>query len=154
MRSSEEPCGSPARRSLLSLPLRRQTGGCSLQGGGEERPGSSEGGEQLHCPLCPHTDTNPAKLQEHVNREHLDVLSPAVGQQHSCPLCPQTFRNPSLLQEHFSCQHDPDLSPQTGQTCPTCPVCGETGWSQQQLQVGETCHRSGSRDIHTHVLKF
>ena len=63
-------------KSHLTLPLRRPTGGCS--------PVLAA---PLTCPMCPHTDTNPEALQEHVNRVHLDDLSPMIqSPSHPCPL--------------------------------------------------------------------
>ena len=128
MRSSENLGDSP-RRELLTLPLRRPTGGCSVPRQ-EQSP--------LHCPMCPHTEVEADKMQLHVNRSHLDSLSPAPGQHHACPLCPTTFSNPTLLQSHFSSKH-PDLSPEVAAS-PVCPVCGERGWSSQQLQLHVESH--------------
>ena len=66
-------------KSNLSLPLRRQTGGCSSisrVNTAQSFPAPSP--EVLPCPMCPFTDSDPGRLEEHVNREHLDKLSPAV----------------------------------------------------------------------------
>ena len=58
--------GSPSRRDLLSLPLRRPTGGCSILRMKAEE--SEEKGEDLSCPMCKYTNTDAVRLQEHVNR--------------------------------------------------------------------------------------
>ena len=58
--------GSPSRRDLLSLPLRRPTGGCGLL---RTKAGESEQKEDvLTCPMCKYTNTDSERLQEHVNR--------------------------------------------------------------------------------------
>ena len=58
--------GSPSRRDLLSLPLWRPTGGCSLL---QTKVGESEQKEEvLACPMCKYTNSDSEKLQEHVNR--------------------------------------------------------------------------------------
>ena len=65
--SSPRPdTGSPSRRDLLSLPLRRPTGGCSLLRTKAEE--TEEKGEILTCPMCKYTDPDSERLQEHVNR--------------------------------------------------------------------------------------
>jgi hypothetical protein len=58
------------------------------------------------------------QLEVHVNRAHLDDLSPAVqpvssssGSEHACPLCPVRFSGVAALQSHFTAAHAADLSP-------------------------------------------
>ena len=58
--------GSPSRRDLLRLPLRRPTGGCSLLRTKAEE--AEEKGETLTCPMCNYTNSDSDRLQEHVNR--------------------------------------------------------------------------------------
>ena len=66
-------------KSNLSLPLRRQTGGCSsISRVNTAQPTTAPSPDVLPCPMCPFTDSDPGRLEEHVNREHLDKLSPAV----------------------------------------------------------------------------
>jgi len=157
---SEGREGSPARRQLLSLPLRRQ-GGCAPARGEEGADPLDLAGKQvskmgnismegegregappplLTCPMCPYTDREAASLQEHVNRLHLDSLSPAPNP-HACPLCPATFANATLLQGHFAAQHPDTPSPSPASPpSPACPVCGGTGWSPEQLQLHVDSH--------------
>jgi len=125
-------------KSQLTLPLRRPTGGCSP---------TVSAPPSLTCPMCPHTDTNPETLQEHVNRVHLDLLSPMVeSPTHGCPLCTEQFPNPTLLQDHFNTAHS-DLSPARPKhtdLAPSllCPICNQTGWSPAQLQLHVESHFS------------
>jgi hypothetical protein len=58
------------------------------------------------------------QLEVHVNRAHLDDLSPAVqpvssssSSEHACPLCPVRFSGVAALQSHFTAAHAADLSP-------------------------------------------
>ena len=122
-------------KSHLTLPLRRPTGGCS-----PVTPNPAP----LSCPMCPHTDTDPDSLQAHVNRAHLDDLSPMVTPSHNCPMCSQQFSNPTQLEDHFNTTHS-DLSP-ARPTQPTpdlvCPICSQTGWSAAQLQLHVESHFS------------
>ena len=63
--------GSPSRRDLLSLPLRRPTGGCSVlctKSEEAEEKGGALGALTLSCPMCKYTDADSERLQEHVNR--------------------------------------------------------------------------------------
>jgi len=120
-------------KSQLTLPLRRPTGGCSP---------IMASPALLPCPMCPHTDPNPETLQEHVNRVHLDQLSPLVqSSSHSCPLCSLQFPNPTLLEQHFHTAHSADLSPAPPPAL-VCPVCAQTGWSPDQLQLHVESHFS------------
>ncbi|XP_023330509.1 zinc finger with UFM1-specific peptidase domain protein [Eurytemora carolleeae] len=135
-------------KSNLSLPLRRQTGGCSsISRVNTAQPTSAPSPEVLPCPMCPFTDSDPGRLEEHVNREHLDKLSPAVqAERHQCPLCSSSFLTPGALETHFSSLHT-DLSPVKSKvTDPngnyTCPVCGETSWNSKLLQVHVDAHFS------------
>jgi len=126
-RSRQDTPSPKLDKSHLTLPLRRPTGGCS--------PIS------YSCPMCAYTDTNSHTLQEHVNRVHLDDLSPMVqSPTHGCPLCSQRFSNPTLLEDHFNNSHS-DLSP-TQPKSPdlVCPVCNQTGWSPDQLQFHVESH--------------
>jgi len=98
--------------------------------------------------MCPHTDSNPETLQEHVNRVHLDLLSPMVeSHAHGCPLCAEKFPNPTLLQDHFNTAHS-DLSPARPKPKHhnldplACPICNQTGWSAAQLQLHVESHFS------------
>jgi hypothetical protein len=71
---------------------------------------------ELSCPLCSFTSWDAVQLEVHVNRAHLDDLSPAVqpvssSSEHACPLCPVRFAGVAALQSHFTAAHAADLSP-------------------------------------------
>lgn len=133
--------GSPSRRDLLRLPLRRPTGGCSLLRTKAEE--AEEKGETLTCPMCNYTNSDSDRLQEHVNRVHLDHLSPAAQSVSSCPMCSATFTNPTLLQTHFNSAHPDTFTPSPSSPVEACPVCGDTGWSVDQLQLHVESHFAG-----------
>ena len=111
------------------------------------------------CPMCKYTDSDPERLQDHVNRLidgfwfsnnnfsssriHLDHTSPASQSVSSCPMCPASFSNPTLLQSHFNSSHPDLFTPSPTSSVGTCPVCGDTGWSVDQLQVHVESHFSG-----------
>lgn len=40
----------------------------------------------IECPMCRHTESTAAKMEEHVNRQHFDLTSPAEE--------PQTNKGP------------------------------------------------------------
>lgn len=130
-RRRQETPSPKLNKSHLTLPLKRPTGGFSLT--------------TLTCPMCPFVDTNPDTLQEHVNRIHLDELSPNIqSSTHQCPLCSNEFSNPTLLEDHFNSKHHNDLSPSrpvlTSPPDLRCPVCNQTGWSTDQLQLHVESH--------------
>ena len=141
---------SSSRRDLLSLPLQPP----SLNG---HWPDKKE--EMFDCPMCKYTDSDPERLQDHVNRLidgfwfsnnnfsssriHLDHTSPASQSVSSCPMCPASFSNPTLLQSHFNSSHPDLFTPSPTSSVGTCPVCGDTGWSVDQLQVHVESHFSG-----------
>lgn len=77
--------------------------------------------QSLQCPLCDYTNSSASQLEEHVNREHLDPLSPsATNSGHDavevnvldCPLCAATFQSSSELERHVNSAHKDILSPQ------------------------------------------
>lgn len=97
----------------------------------------------LQCPLCPHKGETPARLEEHINRQHFDLTSPMVPnstnttatatttthQSFPCPLCVRTFTAASDLELHVNIEHRDVLSPgcaQANTISPqaSCPVCG------------------------------
>lgn len=134
-RPRQDPPSPKLNKSHLTLPLRRPTGGCS-----PVPPNTSPA--LLVCPMCPHTDTNPVTLAEHVNRDHLDGISPMLSSSHACPLCSQHFSNATLLEDHFNTVHS-DLSPsRPPDSTPTlvCPICNQTGWSPAQLNIHVEAH--------------
>jgi len=120
-------------KSQLTLPLRRPTGGCS-----PVPPGPSPA--LLTCPMCPHSDINPTSLAEHVNRVHLDDLSPMVSPSHGCPLCSHQFTNPTLLEDHFNSVHNDIFPCRPPHTTLVCPICNQTGWSPAQLNTHVESH--------------
>merc|ERR1719192_2750111 len=111
---------SASRRDLLSLPLQPP----SLNG---HRPDTKE--EMFDCPMCKYTDSDPERLQDHVNRIHLDHTSPASQSVSSCPMCPASFSNPTLLQSHFNSSHPDLFTPSPTSSVGTCPVAA--------IQVGQ-----------------
>ena len=76
-------------------------------------------------------------------RVHLDHLSPAAQSVSSCPLCSATFTNPTLLQTHFNSAHPDTFTPSPSSPVEACPVCGDTGWSVDQLQLHVESHFTG-----------
>ncbi|XP_044740308.1 zinc finger-containing ubiquitin peptidase 1-like isoform X2 [Chrysoperla carnea] len=136
--------GSPYR-SQLALKLKHNAS--EMLGGGS----SDNKSPQLQCPLCPHRGENPARLEEHINRQHFDLTSPMLSGSTSsmatngelasypCPLCVRSFQAASDLELHVNIEHRDVLSPGcpqqsspqqssvAGATTPTttsCPVCG------------------------------
>jgi len=111
-------------KSLLSLPIRsRPTGGHS--------PVPEPGG-LLTCPLCAHTEREPARLERHVNTAHLDCS-------HQCPLCELSWDSPTRLQSHVNTEHGEHGEDHTLM----CPVCGQRNWSSpRQLQAHVDSHFS------------
>ncbi|XP_059086818.1 zinc finger-containing ubiquitin peptidase 1-like [Tigriopus californicus] len=110
----------------------------------------------LPCPMCEHKEADPIALQEHVNRAHFDLASPAVTTYCSastlearanslplpCPLCTSTFPTARTLETHVNTDHADVLNPtkkskelrekdrQNGNTEDSqCPVCQEKGFS-------------------------
>jgi len=74
----------------------------------------------LQCPLCTYTNVSLQKLQEHVNRQHLDLMSPGITTQEqistsdefSCPLCVCKMSSAEELELHVNLDHSDILSPQ------------------------------------------
>lgn len=75
----------------------------------------------LQCPLCPFTNASSSQLEEHVNRAHLDPLSPSTGSYSEqaveennldCPLCVAKFPSSTELERHVNLAHQDILSPQ------------------------------------------
>lgn len=123
----------------------------------------------LQCPLCPFTNASSAQLEEHVNRAHLDPLSPSTGG-HSeaveetnldCPLCIAKFQSPTELERHVNLAHQDILSPQkpvsrnetngsesrNGITTDGCPLCKMSNFACDRdlaLHLEEHYRRSDS----------
>ena len=101
------------------------------------RPTFKEGdtlqSSSLTCPMCPHRERDPAKMEEHVNRRHFDLTSPAEispsTSSFSCPICSMVFGDPGSLQRHVNGDHGDVLSPNRPSTTTRgneeqqCPVC-------------------------------
>jgi uncharacterized C2H2 Zn-finger protein len=91
------------------------------------------------CPLCPHRESDPSKLQEHVNRCHFDLTSPAdasTSEKFVCPMCSLVASSLIEMERHMDQVHSDILSPQkptaaddnsNGNIFGECPVCGQTG---------------------------
>jgi len=143
------------QKSSLSLPLKRPTGGCTIP-----RPLSSSSATstaysspaqpsptRLTCPMCSFSSSDPLQLEAHVNRQHLDQLSPDTQVSgHQCPLCSRLCSSQADLEKHFTAQHT-DMSPEKGKAADangniTCPVCAETCWNTNLLQIHVEKHFS------------
>lgn len=92
----------------------------------------------FQCPMCDHKDTDPVKLQEHVNRSHFDPASPIVVSNQNlsvapnaakddnvtpsslpCPLCSSHYSNSLQLERHVNRDHSDILSPHVTKRRPT-----------------------------------
>ncbi|XP_014236759.1 zinc finger with UFM1-specific peptidase domain protein-like isoform X1 [Trichogramma pretiosum] len=96
------------------------------------------------CPMCPYSSDSPEKLQEHVNRQHFDLISPSItpgspethNSTFNCPFCVTSFSNSSDLELHVNFEHKDILSPAKGSSeaaksaveTPSCPVCLSTAF--------------------------
>lgn len=71
------------------------------------------------CPMCSFKSDSPLLLEEHINRQHFDLMSPSFpavspGPRetvHNCPLCIRTFQNTPDLELHVNIEHRDILSP-------------------------------------------
>ena len=123
-------------KSQLSLPIKSTVSHSPERGSSQKK--------QYSCPLCSYTDHDSDSLQTHVNKQHLDRISPA-DTCHTCPLCNDKFDNVKTLETHVSSAH-PDIvghdnSAQSSSL--SCPVCGSTAWSSsQELQAHVDSHFS------------
>lgn len=97
----------------------------------------------LYCPMCHYKNTSASQLEEHVNREHFDPVSPMIVPEIEeeisldCPLCASQFHTASELERHVNTAHQDILSPQkpvasseasgskhkNGSTGDGCPLC-------------------------------
>ncbi|ESO84115.1 hypothetical protein LOTGIDRAFT_211070 [Lottia gigantea] len=95
------------------------------------------------CPLCKYSTSSESSIQQHVNRDHSDILSPmkpvsgAVNSSkeskdviYSCPICAMSLDSPKDIESHINSKHVDILSP--GKLLATgsdelliCPVCCE-----------------------------
>lgn len=88
---------------------------------------------EFSCPLCQFSTPSEGDIQTHVNREHIDILSPcrprdtqqncpnqnssryimdsAKTMDYACPFCDLTFRSSNDLQIHVNSKHLDILSP-------------------------------------------
>lgn len=83
---------------------------------------------EIACPMCPHKEASAAKMEEHVNRVHFDLTSPADGrdgdgndngaggggvaeQKFRCPLCSESLPTSIALEQHVNRDHADILSP-------------------------------------------
>jgi len=143
--NNSSPSSPKLDKSQLSLPIRRRpTGGHDPVTNGTCSPVSGAGhvSTPLSCPLCPYTDTSADSLQQHVNNEHLDTISPAAVS-HSCPLCNITCDNVTLLESHVNTVHADVVGCDNASKSPalSCPVCGQSSWnSPAQLQSHVETH--------------
>ncbi|KAK6171236.1 hypothetical protein SNE40_019468 [Patella caerulea] len=95
------------------------------------------------CPLCSFTTSSDSLIQQHVNREHSDILSPMkpgpgcnvnlddIDVVYSCPICAIGLDSPKDVELHINSKHADVLSPgkflsdQGPDDLLICPVCGE-----------------------------
>ena len=101
---------------------------------------SVQPGVDFSCPFCSFSTTSEISIEQHVNREHHDILSPAKNgaecmnvnnymMLYSCPFCAASLDTPRLLEAHISAVHADALSPGTSQMPDSggnlfvCPVC-------------------------------
>lgn len=77
--------------------------------------------DDLECPLCQFKDSDPIRLQDHVNRSHFDPNSPedsktaadnSVDTLPSCPICQQCYTSVIELERHVNIDHGDILSPE------------------------------------------
>lgn len=75
---------------------------------------------EFPCPMCQFSTISEADIQTHVNREHLDILSPCKGGDYEmvdddsvprCPLCGAAMESVDELQIHVNTSHTDILSP-------------------------------------------
>lgn len=75
---------------------------------------------EFPCPMCQFSTISEADIQTHVNREHLDILSPCKGGDYEmvdddsvprCPLCGTAMASVDELQIHVNTRHSDILSP-------------------------------------------
>ncbi|XP_061176566.1 zinc finger-containing ubiquitin peptidase 1-like isoform X2 [Saccostrea echinata] len=75
---------------------------------------------EFPCPMCQFSTISEADIQTHVNREHLDILSPCKGGDYEmvdddsvprCPLCGALMNSVDELQIHVNISHSDILSP-------------------------------------------
>ena len=107
----------------------------------------------LTCPMCPHRENDPAKMEEHLNRKHFDLTSPpgewasssrgaCSSSSFSCPICSRLFSDPAQLQRHVNHDHSDILSPGRPKSSggkgeeeeeDRCPVCFKAGFTNRNL---------------------
>lgn len=83
----------------------------------------------MQCPMCQYKSISPNELEEHINRQHFDLMSPSVGsctgETYPCPLCTKAFNSAPDLELHVNIEHKDVLSPASPSASSyTCPVCG------------------------------
>lgn len=75
---------------------------------------------EFSCPMCQFSTISETDIQTHVNREHLDILSPCKGGDFEmvddnsvprCPLCGEVMSSIDELQIHVNTSHSDILSP-------------------------------------------
>lgn len=122
----------------------------------------------LQCPLCQFSNVSASVLEEHVNREHLDPLSPSpvevrsealVEKSLDCPLCIEKFQSSTELERHVNFSHQDILSPQkpvanneascsgkrngiTNEGCPLCKMANFASDRDLALHLEEHYKRS------------
>lgn len=69
------------------------------------------------CPMCPYSSDSLSRLEEHINRQHLDLTSPSLTSDYSydpssdyasnfnCPICITSFPNSKDLELHVNIEH-------------------------------------------------
>ncbi|KAK8754435.1 hypothetical protein OTU49_016266 [Cherax quadricarinatus] len=119
------------------------------------------------CPICGMKEPSPAKLEEHVNRAHFDLMSPsfpAVTPQEevifTCPVCMKQFECSPDLELHVNIEHKDILSPAKSDVVTpvesedsdigVCPVCSRAGFgSHNDLAAHIDTHFSRKSSIVT-----
>ncbi|XP_076032681.1 zinc finger-containing ubiquitin peptidase 1-like [Oratosquilla oratoria] len=144
--------GSPSR-AQLSLNLNQKERKHHMQNI------SSPQQKVTQCPLCGVKELSPAKLEEHINRQHFDLTSPSFPTMtpqdviYNCPLCVKNFESSPDLELHVNIEHKDILSPakstvvtpleSEAEDIGCCPVCSRTGFgSHNELALHIDTHFS------------
>lgn len=111
----------------------------------------------LQCPLCHYTNASASQLEEHVNREHLDPLSPSTTDTVEenvldCPLCVAKFNSSSDLERHVNSAHQDILSPQKAVPCSEASGSGrKNGTSGDGCPLCKMVNFACDRDLALHL---
>lgn len=68
------------------------------------------------CPICPHRSADISEMEEHVNKQHLDLISSCQEEKRTdlnfyCPICLNDFSNVNDLEIHVNSVHEDILTP-------------------------------------------